>query len=338
MLDISTPDGVVSVPEIEFSPDQASYFTKDLGPERATSFLAENAVSEISQQFPDLFNYESLKDGTAKLFDLDPDNKNIPSNERGLTDEAILKQFTNLEEVGFFSGFGRELLKSGPSAAGFYAGAKTGAAITSGIPPVNPLLVGVKFGVPLVTGTLGAFASYEAGDDLANFVFGDESLPIPSHRAAYEAGRTTAGGLAWLPMPFLISKNVSFGASTYLKNLDEIIKTGSPQTGLQRSKPPLSTKLIGGVETLLNKTGKEFRDKPKRMAFLEGLSLSGATVGAYTAENIAPEQAAVRIPFEIAGGIGPQLAFGTVVKNFENIKNAIKKPFSAEGRKYLFLQ
>jgi hypothetical protein len=333
MLDISTPDGVVSVPEIEFSPDQASYFTKDLGPERATSFLAENAVSEISQQFPDLFNYESLKDGTAKLFDLDPDNKNIPSNERGLTDEAILKQFTNLEEVGFFSGFGRELLKSGPSAAGFYAGAKTGAALTSGIPPVNPLLVGVKFGVPLVTGTLGAFATYEAGDDLANFVFGDESLPIPSHRAAYEAGRTTAGGLAWLPMPFLISKNVSFGASTYLKNLDEIIKTGSPQTGLQRSKPPLSTKLISGVETLLNKTGKEFKDKPKRMAFLEGLSLSGATVGAYTAENIAPEQAAVRIPFEIAGGIGPQLAFGTVVKNFENIKNAIKKPFSAEGRK-----
>ena len=160
MLDISTPDGVVSVPEIEFSPDQASYFTKDLGPERATSFLAENAVSEISQQFPDLFNYKSLKDGTAKLFDLDPDNKNIPADERGLTDEAILKQFTNLEEVGFFSGFGRELLKSGPSAAGIYAGAKTGAALTSGIPPVNPLLVGVKFGVPLVTGTLGAFASY----------------------------------------------------------------------------------------------------------------------------------------------------------------------------------
>ena len=333
MLDISTPDGVVSVPEIEFSADEASYFTKDLGPEGATSFLAKSATDEISQQFPELFNYTSLKDGTAKLFDLDPELASKPTNERALTDEAILKQFTNLEDVGFFTGFGRELLKSGPSGAAFFAGAKAGSAITSGIPPVNPLLVGVKFGVPVVTGTLAAFAGYDAGEDLSNFVFGDEALPIPSHRAAYEAGRTTAGGLAWLPMPFLISKNVSFGASTYLKNLDEIIKTGAPQTGLQRSKPPLSTKLISGVETLLNKTGQEFRDKPKRMAFLEGLSLSGATIGAFTAESVAPEEGVVRIPFEIAGGIAPQLAFGSVIKNFETIKSAIKKPFSAEGRK-----
>ncbi len=335
MLDITTPDGVVSVPEIEFSADQASYFTKDLGPDGATSFLAKSATDEISQQFPDLFNYTSLKDGTAKLFDLDSELAGKPANERSLSDEAILKQFTNLDEVGFFSGFGRELLKSGPSAAGFYAGAKTGAAITSGIPPVNPLFVGIKFGVPLVTGTLGAFATYDAGEDLADFVFGDESLPIPSHKAAYEAGRTTAGGLAWLPMPFLISKNVSFGASTYLKNLDEIIKTGAPQTGVQRSKPPISTRLISGVETLLNKTGQEFRDKPKRMAFLEGLSLTGASVGAYTAENIAPEEGIVRVPFEIAGGIAPQLAFGSVVRNFESITSALKKPFSAEGRKEL---
>ena len=114
-------------------------------------------LDEISQQFPDLFNYSSLKDGTAKIFDLDPDLASKPANERGLTDEAILKQFTNLEDVGFFSGFGRELLKSGPSGAAFFAGAKAGAAVTSGIPPVNPLLVGVKFGVPVVTGTLAAF-------------------------------------------------------------------------------------------------------------------------------------------------------------------------------------
>ena len=53
--------------------------------------------------------------------------------------------------------------------------------------------------MPVVTGTLAAFAGYDAGEDLSNFVFGDEALPIPSHRAAYEAGqRTTAGGLAWL--------------------------------------------------------------------------------------------------------------------------------------------
>ena len=43
VVDIFTPDGV-SVPEIEFTADEASYFTRDLGPEGATSFLAENTA------------------------------------------------------------------------------------------------------------------------------------------------------------------------------------------------------------------------------------------------------------------------------------------------------
>ena len=54
------------------------------------------------------------------------------------------------------------------------------------------------------------------------------------------------------------------------------------------------------------------------MGFLEGLSLSGATGGAYVAESMAPEEGVVRIPFEIAGGIAPQLVFGSVVKNRAN--------------------
>ena len=67
-------------------------------------------------------------------------------------------------------------------------------------------------------------------------------------------------------MPFLISKNVSFGASTFLTNLNNLVSkgpvpkeqlTGAVQKAITKGKPPVSTRLISGAETLLNKTGKE---------------------------------------------------------------------------------
>ena len=122
VIDIITPDGVQSVPIIKFTNQEVDFFTQDMGGDGATSFMAEESVKEIGQQFPNLFNYKSLKDGTAPIFDLDPENKNLLPEERGLTDKDILTQFTNLEDLGYFSGFGRELFKAAPSAAGYYGG------------------------------------------------------------------------------------------------------------------------------------------------------------------------------------------------------------------------
>ena len=335
---LTTPDGPINFPVIEFTSDEANFFTEEFGGEKATSFLAREAISEITQnpKLGNLFTYETLKDGTAPLFDFDPELVGKSSKEKSLSDEEILKEFTNLEDTGFFTGFGREIFKTAPSAAGFVGGAKIGGKLQQMIPPLGPVAIGVKFAIPVTTGVLGAFGAYEMGDDVSEFVLGQEGIIIPSHKASYEAGRTTAGGLAWLPTPFMISKNISFGAANYIKNLDEILKTGQQQIGLQRSKPPITTKLISGVETLLNKTGKEFRDKPKRMAALEGLSVGGATTGAYFAENLDPGGVAARIGFEMTGAIAPQLAFGTVVRNFGEILSSLKKPFTKEGRKDLF--
>ena len=300
-ITIATPDGAINFPVIEFTSDEANFFTEEYGGERATSFLAKETIDEISQnpKLSNLFTYETLKDGTAPLFELDPANAEIDPKDRGLTDEDILKNLQTLKTPGFFTGFGREILKTAPSAAGFVGGAKIGGKLQQMIPPLGPVAIGVKFAIPVATGVLGAFGAYEMGDDVSEFVLGEEGIIIPSHKASYEAGRTTAGGLAWLPTPFMISKNVSFGAANYIKNLDEILKTGQQQIGLQRSKPPITTKLISGVETLLNKTGKEFRDKPKRMGALEGLSVGGATTGAYFAENLDPGGVAARIGFEM---------------------------------------
>ena len=265
VIDIATPDGVQSVPIIKFTNQEVDFFTQDMGGDGATSFMAEESVKEIGQQFPNLFNYKSLKDGTAPIFDLDPENKNLLPEERGLTDKDILTQFTNLEDLGYFSGLSREMFKAAPSAAGFYGGVKAGSMLTASIPPINPLFVGIKFGVPIVTGTLGAFSLYEMGDDAAEFVLGEEQPVIPSHKAAYEAGKTTSGALSFLPLPFLISKNVSFGASTFLTNLNNLVSkgpvpkeqlTGAVQKAITKGKPPVSTRLISGAETLLNKTGK----------------------------------------------------------------------------------
>ena len=58
VIDIITPDGVQSVPIIKFTNQEVDFFTQDMGGDGATSFMAEESVKEIGQQFPNLFNYE----------------------------------------------------------------------------------------------------------------------------------------------------------------------------------------------------------------------------------------------------------------------------------------
>jgi len=341
VIDIYTGEGVFStVPIISFEKGEAEFLTKTYGADKAERALAENVAEEMSLDFPNVLNYKQLRDGTAPLFDFLPATKNLSPSDRAFTDKKILDQFTNLEDAGFFEGLGRELTKMAPSAAGTLAGFKLGAKLTAPIPPVNPLAIAVKYGVPVITGTIGAFGGFRVGDEFSDLLLGEEKAVTPSQSAAYEAGKTVGGGLAWLPMPFMVPKTISMGASTYLDNLGSMILKdpkksyleGFPEVSgkvvdkfLKTEKGPAIPRFARASEQLLGKIGTEFSKRPKTMAAAETVSVAGSGSGAYLAETSDPGAAGTRFGLEVVGGILPQVGFAQLIKYIPEIKSTIKE-------------
>ena len=343
VIDIPTGEGTfTTVPIVSFEKGETDFLTKTYGADKAESAIAENVAEELSLDFPKLFNYKQLRDGTAPLFDFSPDTKGLAPSERSMTDRDILDQFTNLKDVGFFEGLTRELTQMAPSAAGGYAGVKLGAKATSMIPPTSPLAIGVKYGVPVITGLIGAFKGYRVGDEFTDLLLGPEKAVTPSQSAAYESGKTVGGGLAWLPMPFMIPKNISMGAATYLDNLEKLIAKGpqpqkvSPlgvkgfsddviEKALKTGKGPRTARISRATEQLLGKIGTEFSKRPKTMGAAELTSVLGAGTGAYLAESADPGGAGTRFISEVSGGILPQVGFTQLLKYLPEVRSTIKE-------------
>ena len=341
VIDIPTGDGIFStVPIISFEKSESDELVKIYGADKAESAIAENVAQELSLDFPNVFNYKQLKDGTAPLFNFSPETKDLAPADRSMTDRDILDQFSNLKNVGFFEGLTREVTKMAPSAAGTLAGFKLGAKLTAPIPPVNPLAIAVKYGVPVITGAIGAFGGFRVGDEFSDLLLGEEKAVTPSQSAAYEAGKTVGGGLAWLPMPFMVPKTISMGASTYLDNLGSMILKdpkksyleGFPEVSgkivdkfLKTGKGPKTARFARSSEQLLGKIGTEFSKRPKTMAAAETVSVVGAGSGAYVAESSDPGAAGTRFALEMAGGILPQVGFTQLIKYIPQIRSTIKE-------------
>ena len=351
VIDIPTGEGTfTTVPVFSFEKGQSDELVKIFGAEKAESAMAENVAEELSLDFPNIFNYKQLKDGTAPLFNFSADTKDLDPADRAMTDRDILDQFTNLKDAGFFEGLGREVTRMAPSAAAAFAGVKVGAKLTSGIPPVNPLAIGVKYGVPVITGIVGGFKGYQVGDEFSNLLLGEEKAVTPSQSAAYESGKTFGGGLAWLPMPFMVPKTINMGAATYLDNLEKLIAKGpqpqkvTPQgidgfsdaviaKSLKTGKGPRTARLSKGAEQLLGKIGTEFKERPVSMGIAETTSVGGASLMAYGAETADPGAVGTRFISEMAGGILPQVGFTQLLKYLPEVRSNIKK---AGGYKNFF--
>jgi len=341
VIDIPTGDGIFStVPIISFEKGESDELVKIYGADKAESAIAENVAQELSLDFPNVFNYKQLRDGTAPLFNFSPETKDLAPADRSMTDRDILDQFSNLKNLGFFEGLTRELTKMTPSMAGTMAGFKVGAALTSAIPPVNPLAIGIKYGVPVITGAIGAFGGFRVGDEFSDLLLGEEKAVTPSQSAAYEAGKTVGGGLAWLPMPFMVPKTISMGASTYLDNLKSLILKdpkksyleGFPEVSgkvvdkfLKTEKGPAIPRFARASEQLLGKIGTEFSKRPKTMAAAETVSVAGAGSMAYVAESSDPGAAGTRFAAEMVGGILPQVGFTQLIKYIPQIRSTIKE-------------
>lgn len=331
------------------------------GPDK---LLAQTLAKRVGVDSPDLFTYDTLSDGTAKIFDMMPSYKDQAPEDRKFGDYEIIQLLARdakgnkLESGTLLGGFKREIIPSSTSAGGAVAGAKFGARLPG--PPQ------VKFGGSLVFGLLGALGAYEGGEEVADYLLDEEMLMTPGTTAAYESGKTAASVAGWLPTPFLISKNVQFGAAQYLDNLlkkPAVTRTGPPTAAelaepgvkqlLRVTKPtalygprrltakamgldapdalkkvkgrsPRDMRFISSIERLLTRTGQEARDFPRRTVAAEVIAGSGAAAAVYQAEKKSPGQTGTRIGAEIAGGVAPGFLVSTATKRLPALKTIVQ--------------
>ena len=298
--------------------------------------IARDVVSKAAVQSPGLFDYNNLLDGTAPFFDQISEFANLPAAERKFNSNDEIIEFLARDEKGqklifgdFKEGFKRDVIPQTLSLAGAVTGAKIGAQVKG--PPL------FRFGVTTGATILGAFGAYEGGDLLTSELFGDERTILPGTRKAYAQGKTAAGVFSWLPTPFLISKNVDFGAAKYLDNLVEVMKKG-PVTAtdfqnkdiaksLAKGKGPNLIRLVNGVEKMLSATSKFARKSPKSTLAVEGLAGVSQTGFAGVAEESFPGQAVPRVALEASGSVVPGVAATLLVDRAGAIMQALKNAF-----------
>ena len=310
----------LNIKPIPFTKEQTDSIAGTLAREgNPDAVFARTLTEEVGVDHPDLFTYEGLLKGTAPIFDQLPEFQNLPPEQRQLNNAQIISLFA-VDEQGdplqagtFLEGVKREIAPSGFGLAGAYTGARIGYGLQQPIPPTSPYSVAAKFAIPVVTTTVGLLGGYSLGEGATDLILGPEKPITPGSRAAYEAGKTAANALGWIPMPYMVSKNVSFGAATYLDNLVKM-NPAVTEFGL---KGPLKVRLIAGTEKLLSGIGKTAKASPVATAITETAAGLGATGGAYTAETIAPGSGATRFAFEMGFG----LTGGIIADRFSKIGN-----------------
>ena len=362
------PSPIMPVPPVTITKEQMDFFNQKYD-KKAPEVVARSIAGELSQQVPDLLNYQSLREGTAPLLDVLPKFQDKPPEQRKLTDNQIIRllardtEGNKIEEGSFFAGMGRELLPQGAGFGGAYTGARIGYQLQQAIPPVNPAAVAVKFAIPVATTTIGFLGGYSGGREATDFLVGPEAPLLPGTTASYEAGKTAMGALSWMPLPFLISKNISFGGAQLLDNVASLKALRAPvgpptkdampgyqaaiaeyQAGrealgsgaeklLNADKGPRSTRLIRTIEGLLSRTGEASRASPKFTLGVESIAAAGQTGMAGLAEEKAPGQTGVRIGAEVAGALTPSLFGAVLASKLPVIGTVLKQTFQKGGLK-----
>ena len=343
---MATPQGLVPFDPVVISKERMDFLNQkfadtDIG---SSGVIARSIAGEISNQHPEFFSYKTLKDGTAPIFNLLSQYKDLPPEKRQLSDNGIIRLLARdpegkqIEEGSFFEGIAREFLPQSGGLAGAITGAKVGYKLQEKIPVRGTASVVTKFALPLFTSTAGFFGAYKPGEMLTDQLLGPEAPLLPGTTASYEAGKTAMGGLAWMPLPYLISSKVNFGGAQLLDNL-ALLRTGrkelkealKDQTGefprladkytdlkkdlglsgaealIKSDKSPRTIRLIRNIENLLSRTGEEARRSPKFVLGVEGLALLGQTTLAKKAEEAAPGQTGIRLAAETAGALTPTI-------------------------------
>jgi len=300
--------------------------TDDRGFIPIDEIIAENVADTVKLDFsPDLQNdiFNQLKTGEWQGFNLMPEFKDLSTSERALSNDDIIKLFAKSPEGKVFeegtesSGFGRDILPQAGAFGAFVGGAKAGAQVVSKL-PVPPI---AKFLVPAVTGLASSVAAYKGGEELTSLMIGDENPILPGTRAAYARGKTAAGVIPWLALPFTISKNVSFGAAQYLDNLAylNLSKTGAKEVA------PKNIKILSGMEKLLTGVGETARKRPIPFGLVEAVAGTSQTILGGSAEQDFPQQVLPRLGYEAGGSLIPGIIGSVIIERTAGIASGLSK-------------
>jgi len=331
----------------------------------AVDLFAQQLALEAEAANPGLITFQGLRDGTAPIFDLMPDFKNVSPNLRKFSSDDIIELFAvdpkgnPIQRGKFVDPFVRETVVLGGGLAGAAAGWQIGSAAQQGIAPSNVAAVGAKVTIPVVGaigGMLGFFAGTTIGKGVEQAVLGEEMPILPSYREEYESAKTAAGVGVYLPLPFMIGKNASFATATYLANMATsraaaarvgpmtvtertLWESLTPQAKIQaaKKKDPVWQRLLGALEGTVARTGESARSAPGATLALETLMGVGATGGAYMAETLVPGDWRWRLVGEMGGSVGAIAATAPTnfvvsqLGNLTSIFKSSKKKFQQEG-------
>jgi hypothetical protein len=338
------------------------------GPDAA---LASSLVRQFARENPAMFpgGYENLvktqQSGEFKSHPLWAAVHGPFENlkDKPISDVDIINLFARneegqrFEEGTFFGGMKREIVPSVFSMSGAVAAGKTASRLTAPIPATTPVTAAIKFGVPLVAAVGGGLTGYKVGEEVTDFVLGEEQAISPGTRVQYEMGKTAASGLGWLPTPYLISSKVNLGGAEYLTNLAEqrAKLLGSKPEDISLVKPkssygfrlqdttfvpylkgtkyvqdqgPRAARMVRFAENMLSATGKSAKIAPIPLAAGEISATAGAILGTGVAESQYPGEALPRIGFELLfgtpfglAGAGTEkavAAYGAAKEGFKN--------------------
>ena len=348
---MADPTNPIRLDPIVLSKEQVDEFSRVVreGGEDPLKSLARQVAGEIGGRFPEGFvTFDNLIQGTSPFYDFNPNTKDLSPAERRLTSEDIIRLFVRDPEgrelVGdegatFFEGLKREAAPQIFSLTGAIGGARTAATLMPIPHPAAKLLAGLAGGVA------GGFLGYEGGSEFSDYLLDSERVILPGEAAAYEAGKTASGALAWLPLPFLIPKNANLGVAAYLNNLSKPKGPFSSHINLLKGTDPAdrsrSVRVAAAIESMLGKTRSGALAAPKTVIGAELLAGTGQTVGAYKAEEDAPSSVARRITYEILAGLTPSAVAGVaqrsptaqVLGGIRNIFRKLREEGLKEGSK-----
>ena len=294
----------VDIPFIEFDKPTfdkiMSVYNNDIGE------FAENLAGTLSNQYddPNYLTYQGLREGTAPVFELFPSLANKSPTERRLSNEEIIKFFAYDTEGnpitggGFVQGAMREAIPQAAAVPTFMGGFAAGQALTSGVPPVTLPTAAIRFGVPLLTGTLASMGGYFMGEQIRDEIQGEEPPLLPGQTAAYEAGKTAMGAVAWLPLPFIVPKQLNFGVEAAKAALAK--RMGDVQGPFQSTR---GLKTAQFLENTVGRMGAAANANRGSTLALEAIAGGGATLGAAIAEENFPGATIPRLGAEFGGSV-----------------------------------
>ena len=248
---------------VEIGVDGAFNFETEDFEEAIREFGLQNTtaavVDTVAEQNPGLFTYQSLRQGTAPIFEQLPGFQNRSQEDRRLTDEDILTIFTNVEKPGEIAAFTealpRGVAKGLAGVGGYYAGAKAleGLLTLAGfVSPKTRVAAALGRGAQAIVGLGTAVFAANQTENALDAAFGKPDPIVPTRSAARTVGNLTGESISFSAIPILreagqkvgLKPLKNLGTKTFLENYKNIARGA----GLDASEIKLVDNLIKGLE------------------------------------------------------------------------------------------